>query len=46
MKGMTKGTRSIPKGSSGKTVVKASPPVSKGKGSSQFGGRTPSGGRV
>ena len=46
MKGMTKGTRSIPSGKQGKTVVKASPPKSMGKGSSQWGGSKPSGGRV
>ena len=40
------GSRSIPKGSQGKTMVKASPPSSQGKGSSQWGGRKPSGGRI
>lgn len=42
---MNKGTRSIPSGSKGGTV-KSSTPAGKGKGSSQFGGRKPSGGRV
>ena len=46
MKGMTKGTRSIPKTGSGKQAVRPSPPSGSSKGAGQWGGNKPTGGRV
>jgi hypothetical protein len=46
MKGMNKGTRSIPQGKKSGSTVQPKPHTGKGSGSSQWGGSKPTGGRV